>query len=60
MEVLKVINSWPLVLIVEDSYYPNAAEYVLEMMAECSDALVDASAACDGLAAQIDAEARQN
>ena len=55
-----VLNWWPLVVILEDCYYPDTASQVLGAMAAASDELVDASAACDGLAAQIDAQLRQN
>ena len=56
----KVLNFWPLVLILEDSYYPDRAQELLQVAADLDDLLVDASAACDGLAAQIDAQLRQN
>jgi hypothetical protein len=54
------INAWPLVLVLEDSYYPDRAPLVLGAMRAATDELVDASAACDGYAAEIDAHLRQN
>lgn len=55
-----VLNWWPLVLVLEDSYYPDRAPLVLGVMQNISDDLIGASAACDGYAAQLDAESRLN
>ena len=56
----ETINAWPLVLVVEDSFYPESTPLVLGAMHAVTDELVDASAACDGFAALLDAETRQN
>ena len=56
----EVLNWWPVVIILEDSYYPDRAPLVLGAMQAVTDELVDASQACDGYAAEIDAHLRQN
>jgi hypothetical protein len=56
----EVINYWPVMVVVEDVYCPQRAQMVLEAMATTTDALIDASAACDGYAAELDAQTRQN
>ena len=57
---MEVLNCWPLVIVVEDCYYPNAADYILQVAADLDDSLINTSLACDGLAAEIDALTRLN
>jgi len=57
---MNTINAWPVIIVVEDVYCPQTAQLILDAMMTATDAQIDASAACDGYAADLDAQARQN
>lgn len=56
---LEVLVYWPTTLDGTD-YFPDRAIAVMEATRKAPDELLDASWACDGYAAEIDAELRRN
>jgi hypothetical protein len=51
---------WPLVLIIEDVYVSQSAEYVLNAVAAFDSETIAISFTCDAFAAEMDAHNRRN
>jgi len=56
----EVLNYWPLVVSLEDSYVPHAAPLVLNATLAVDAETLAASFACDAYAAEIDLLTRLN
>jgi hypothetical protein len=54
------LQFWPLVLLVEDCFVPQSAEYVLNAIPALDSETIALGFTCDAFAAEIDAHNRRN